>query len=164
MPFRAHALAALVLAAATAPGVAEPHAPPSLVDTLTLWLAANFDLPAAGEPPALVAAPPDRLVEMRYGPNAAVEPSTVVAVYDDAGTIYLGEDWQGRTPAELSILVHELVHHLQAEADRVFACPAEREVLAYAAQDAWLGLFGESLESAFGIDPGTIRVATACTH
>ena len=45
-----------------------------------------------------------------------------------------------------------------------FACPGERETLAYRAQDAWLGLFGESLESAFGIDAATVLVATVCTH
>ena len=60
-------------------------------------------------------------------------------------------------PAELSVLVHEMVHHLQAASDMRFACPAEREVLAYRAQGAWLGLFGESLESAFGIDAATLH-------
>ncbi len=45
-----------------------------------------------------------------------------------------------------------------------FACPGEREALAYHAQDAWLGLFGESLESAFGINDATLLVSTVCTH
>ena len=45
-----------------------------------------------------------------------------------------------------------------------FACPAEREVLAYRAQDAWLRLFGTNLENAFGIDSMMLLVATACTH
>jgi hypothetical protein len=57
-----------------------------------------------------------------------------------------------------------MVHHQQAAAGMRFACPGEREVLAYRAQGAWLGLFGETLESAFGIDAGTILVGTACTH
>ena len=88
-----------------------------------------------------------------------------MAVYDDQGrTIYLSEHWTGRTPAELSVLVHEMVHHLQSASGEVFACPAEREVMAYRAQDAWLGLFGDSLESAFGIDEATLLVSTVCTH
>ncbi len=38
----------------------------------------------------------------------------VVGVYnDESKTIYLSDKWKGRTPAELSILVHEIVHHLQ---------------------------------------------------
>jgi len=45
-----------------------------------------------------------------------------------------------------------------------FACPGEREVMAYSAQNAWLNLFGESLESAFGIDDATLRIGAACTY
>jgi hypothetical protein len=39
-------------------------------------------------------------------------------------------------PRQLSVLVHEMVHHLQASADMRFACPAEREAVAYRAEDA----------------------------
>ena len=45
-----------------------------------------------------------------------------------------------------------------------FRVSGQRELLAYRAQGAWLGLFGTSLESAFGIDAATLLVATACTH
>ena len=79
-------------------------------------------------------------------------------------TIYLSEDWSDHNPGDISVLVHEIVHHLQASADMRFACPAEREVLAYRAQDAWLRLFGTNLENAFGIDSMMLLVATACTH
>ena len=97
-------------------------------------------LAAPVSPPALVGVPDAELVAMRYGPGAEVRPGDVVAVNDDPGrTIYLSESWTGSTPAE-------------------------REVLAYRAQDAWLGLFGESLESAFGIDAATLLVGTVCTH
>jgi len=59
----------------------------------------------------------------------------VVAVYnDDAQTIYLAKGWTGATPAELSILVHEMVHHLQHVAGMRFACAEAREKLAYEAQ------------------------------
>ena len=66
--------------------------------------------------------------------------------------IYVMQGWTGTTPAELSMLVHEMVHHLQSSADMRFACPGNVKVMAYSAQDAWLNLFGESLEGAFGID------------
>jgi hypothetical protein len=156
---------AVWLAGASPAVAASPQDPPPLLDMIELWLAANFDLPPAAEPPALVSVPPVELVAMRYGPEATVSPGEVIAVYDDARrTIYLSAGWTGRTPAELSVLVHEMVHHLQSAADMRFACPGEREALAYRAQDAWLGLFGTSLESAFGIDAATILVGTACTH
>jgi hypothetical protein len=163
MPRRTTLAALFCLAAG--PAAAAAVVPPPLLETLALWLGANYDLPAEAEPPALATLPDRQLAEMRYGPGARVAPGEVVAVYDDATrTIYLGEAWRGRTPAGISVLVHELVHHLQNAAGQRFACPGEREAVAYRAQDAWLALFDESLESAFGIDPGTIRVATACTH
>jgi len=156
---------ALCLAAGGVAAAGEPRAAPPVLDTVALWLAANFNLPASVEAPALVGVPEAELVVMRYGPRSTVPPGDVVAVYDDAGrTIYVAHNWTGRTAAELSVLVHEMVHHLQSAADMRFACPGEREVLAYRAQDAWLGLFGESLESAFGIDRATLLIAAACTY
>jgi hypothetical protein len=157
------ALAALFLAAAAPVASPATREAPPLLETIMLWLAVNFDLPTKVEPPALVSLTDTELVAMRYGPTATVPPGLVVAVYDDE-TIYLSEAWTGHTPADLSVLVHEMVHHLQAAADMRFACPAEREVLAYNAQNAWLALFGESLESAFGIDAATLLVGTVCTH
>jgi Domain of unknown function (DUF6647) len=70
----------------------------------------------------------------------------VVAVYDDSTkTIFLPDTLEGETPAELSILVHEMVHHLQNSAGKKYNCAGAREELAYAAQDKWLKLFGRNL-------------------
>ncbi|NDW58803.1 hypothetical protein G0P98_20095 [Yangia sp. PrR004] len=138
---------------------------PPLLDTIVLWLVANFDLTATAELPTLASVPDAELVAMRYGDDAQIRPGVVVALYDDIGrTIYLSEGWTGRTPAELSVLVHEMVHHLQSTSGMRFACPAEREILAYRAQEDWLNFFGESLESAFGIDRAMLLVGTVCTH
>jgi len=67
-----------------------------------------------------------------------------------------------RPPAELSILVHEMVHHLQNVAHTAYACPLEREKLAYEAQEKWLSLFGQSLWSEFGLDRTTLVLTSAC--
>lgn len=166
-PMRSPALglAALCLAVATPATAAERLDAPPLIDTIVLWLAANYNLPSSVEAPVLVTVPASELVVIRYGFGTTVAPGEVVAAYDDARrTIYLTEGWTGRTPAELSVLVHEMVHHLQSAADMRFACPGEREAVAYRAQDAWLRLFGMDLESTFGIDAATLLVATACTH
>ena len=69
---------------------------------------------------------------------------------------------RGRPPAEVSVLVHELVHHLQNVSRMKFTCPQEREKDAYAAQHAWLALFGRTLEQEFEIDPMTVLVRTNC--
>jgi len=87
----------------------------------------------------------------------------VVALYDDqTKTIYLWDKWTGSRPAELSVLVHEMVHHLQNEAGTSYECAAEREKLAYEVQDKWLGLFGRNLESEFEINGLALLISTSC--
>jgi Zn-dependent membrane protease YugP len=62
--------------------------------------------------------------------------SELAAVYDDANrTIYLSEGWIGVTFADLSILVHEMVHHLQNVGQLKYSCPHAREAVAFAAQE-----------------------------
>ena len=84
----------------------------------------------------------------------------VVAAYDmEKSTILLSDGWTGSTPADFSVLVHEMVHHLQNEARLSYECPAAREKLAFAAQKKWLSLFGRSLLTDFEIDSLTLRRA-----
>lgn len=158
-------VAAFWFATTASTASAEIKPPPSLFDVIEMWLSANFDLLPAAKAPGLATLPAAKLVEIRYGLASGVAPGDVVAAYDGTSrTIFFQDGWSGHSPEELSVLVHEMVHHLQASADMRFACPGEREVLAYRAQDAWLRLFGMDLESAFGIDRGTLLVATACTN
>jgi hypothetical protein len=87
----------------------------------------------------------------------------IVAVYDDAKrTIYLPEGWSGVTPVEQSLLVHEMVHHLQNLGNLKYACSEAREKLAFAAQEQWLRIFGASLASEFDLDPFTLLVRASC--
>jgi hypothetical protein len=89
----------------------------------------------------------------------------VVSLYsNETKTIYLLDGWKGKTPGELSMLVHEMVHHLQSVGQIKFACPQEREKLAYKAQDDWLGLFGRDLMQDFQIDPFSLLVKTNCFY
>ena len=91
---------------------------------------------------------------MSCGCGTPNSPGDVVADYDDADrTIYLAEGWTGCTPAELSVLVHEMALPLQSAADMRFAGRAE---------EAWLRLFGQNLESAFGIDDAVLLAGTMC--
>jgi hypothetical protein len=148
----------------------------TLLVTLALWLSANFDLPANLEPPRIEFAAPTTITALRYGAlvnqrmQTTIQPSgsrgkDVVSVYEDATrTIYLPTGWSGQTPAELSILVHEMVHHLQNVGKFKFACPQERERVAYSAQDQWLRMFGRNLESDFELDPFTLLVKSNCGY
>ena len=146
----------------------------ALLTTIVLWLSLNFDLPAVYDPPKVEFVNIEQIAAKRYAgllkPDSAIggvqhrtNDFTVVAFYDmQQRTIYLPEGWTGKTAAESSMLVHEMVHHLQTLAGLKYACPQERERLAYEAQEKWLGLMGRSIQSEFDIDPFTLLVATRC--
>ena len=135
------------------------------------WVSAETGLPRASRLPDIAFADHAELTALRRadpaGKSTAPSPAApwpeVIALYDDlSATVFLPADWSGGTSAEISILVHEMAHHLQAEAGLRFACPAEREQAAFAAQEAWLEAFDSSLERAFEIDPLFLLVSTHC--
>jgi hypothetical protein len=154
---------ALALAAVTA-GPAAAEAPtPALVTELTAWVVEATGLPQPDAPPAVVLAGPVEMAALRPDADAGHAAQRIVALYDTRRrVIHLPAGWTGATAAETSILVHELVHHLQAAAGEPHACPAEREKVAYAAQARWLEAAGSDLATAFEIDALTLLVLTTC--
>lgn len=153
----------------------------TLLTVIVTWLAANFGLPAIYEHPRVELVSEARMAEIRHSrltstrpehlapePGRAAAPrpgGDVYAIYDDVSrTIYLPEKWTGTSPAEVSLLVHELVHHLQKVGGLAYACPEAREKPAYQAQTRWLELFGKELTDEFEIDPMTVLVRTNCMH
>jgi hypothetical protein len=128
-----------------------------LLSAIVTWLALNFGMPAIHEHPQVRFVAPQTMEAVRGSAQ------TVEAIYEDASrTIFLDEKWEGKTPAELSVLVHEMVHHLQNLAGLKYECPQAREQQAYAAQQRWLGLFGSDLGKAFELDAMTLLVRTRC--
>jgi hypothetical protein len=153
----------------------------TLLTMIVLWLSITFGLPADYEHPRIEFVPGKVLAAMHFGEvpletwNQAAsavggagdfEPQhAIMAVYSDTTrTIYLAEGWTGTTPAELSILVHEMVHHLQNVGGLRYGCHQERENLAFTAQDHWLRLFGRTLSGEFGLDGFTLLVRTTCAY
>jgi hypothetical protein len=142
-----------------------------LLNTIVLWISINLAIPAVYDHPRIEYVPTAKMISMRLRgmPTVAQEtllPSQipdVVAIYDDEKrTIFLPEGWTGKTPADLSVLVHEMVHHLQNIDGQKFECPAAREKPAYLAQDKWLKQFDQTLEKEFEVDLFTIVVKSAC--
>ena len=158
--------------------VREMSAQRTLLVHIDEWLAANFELPRATELPKVEYAPTAKIVALRYAGVAvtasadvtgSIAPATfeqtTVAIYVDAEkTIYLPDEWSGQRPAELSVLVHEMVHHMQSLAGIQYECPRQREKLAYAAQDKFLQLFGRDLEGEFEVNPFTVLVRSTCAY
>ena len=146
----------------------------ALLDEIVGWLSRNFDLRASGDLPRVELVAPAQIAALRYSGMMPLQPGAggserssgadaVIAVYHDAKrTIYLSEGWTGTSPAEQSVLVHEVVHHLQNVGRQAYRCPQEREKLAYAAQQRWLGQTGSSLEKEFEIDPFTLLAMINC--
>lgn len=150
-----------------------------LLAMIALWLSFNAGLPAISEPPKVEIVPAQDILFKRYNAftsqaqqaliaqdrqNATIDKRReAVAVYDDRnGTIFLPEGWNGNNPGDVSVLVHEMVHHMQRKAELRYACPAAREELAYAAQDKWLRMFGRNLFDEFNLDEFTLKVSTTC--
>jgi hypothetical protein len=152
---------------------------PALLTAIALWISANFDLPANFPLPnvklvsaqeiaflrdgAFTSAQQREIVNQEQQTNGVLNRRQAVAVYDDLNeTIFLPDNWKGVTPAELSVLVHEVVHHLQKKNHLRYECQGAREELAYQVQEKWLSLFKRDLASEFQIDPFTLKVSTTC--
>ena len=171
----------VVLASAPEPGRTPTSAAPSqeLLKAIIVWISTNFDVPSSDTIPNIQLASPAVIAALHYRKSKADGPPPisiidlgapsgqreVVSVYEiTTKTIYLPEDWSGRTPAEVSVLVHETVHHLQNEAVLSYECLAASEKLAYEAQEKWLNLFGLNLEGEFQLDPFTLLVTSLCGY
>jgi uncharacterized membrane protein len=159
--------------------LAPAYPPQAVLKQIVIWLSTNFYLPriiiypniefvSRAELDTMTSkefawvAPRDIVLENQRGPRVVSEAS---AMYDDEmKTIYLPEGWTGATAAEQSILVHEMVHHLQSLGKLAYDCPSAREQLAYDAQDTWLGRFGLNLATEFKIDAFTLAVSTRCIY
>lgn len=147
-----------------------------LLTWIVAWLSATFSLPAIYDHPEIRFASHHEMLAVRLfqqphessavqATSVASSHSNVEALYEDRGrTIYLNQNWTGLTPAEISILVHEMVHHLQNMAGLQYECAEAREELAYKAQDMYLALHGLSLSQEFNLDQVTRLVRTKCMH
>ena len=147
-----------------------------LLPKIAAWISHSFDLPRIDQLPRVQFVSSAQVTALRYGlpqppPGQAIEQAgpflgagrAVVAVYAK-DTIYISDGWRGGSPADQSVLIHEMVHHLQHRAQLRYGCPQEREKIAYQAQERWLTLFGTTLQTEFEIDPMTLFLQSACFH
>ena len=148
----------------------------ALLVAIIAWLSVNYGLAQPDKLPDVRFASPVEIAEIHVvapihtaQPQSKSTPSEkvrkVVAIYESSQkAIILPQGWTARSPADLSLLVHEMVHYLQDLAALRYACPEEREALAYSAQEKFLGQFRTNLEKEFNIDDLTLLVTTQCAY
>ena len=150
----------------------------ALLTEIVTWLSDHYDLPANYTLPEFKFLPAlelasvyrQALAQERINQNGINEPAVqgsglidIVAFYNDkTKTIFLADTWNGGSATEVSVLVHEMVHHLQNVGKLKYECAAAREKTAYLAQEAWLNRHGLDLEQEFEIDKFSLLIKTSC--
>ena len=110
----------------------------ALVDHLEGWLDSETDLPRRDDPPVICLIGQSQAANLSAR-RASQHGGRARGFYDaDTRTIYLVRPWDARNPYDVSVLLHELIHHRQAEAGHWY-CPGAQELPAYRLQDTWLG-------------------------
>lgn len=146
-----------------------------LLTVIVSWLSINFGLPATYEHPDVRLIDQAGMVDVRASMLSAEDEERLratvnqgngfVALYDDISqTIYLPQDWSAASQADVSVLVHEMVHHLQNSANLTHACEEARERSAYEAQARWLEHVGTTLEHEFELDAMSMLFLTKCYY
>ena len=135
----------------------------AFLSAIVTWLSINFGLPATYDHPEIVFVPAGQISEFVYADARKKNQQDIIAVYNDVRrVILLPDSWDDRSAADLSVLAHEMVHHLQNLSEIEYDCPGAREAPAYAAQNRWLKLFGHNLFDDFELDRMTLKVTTLC--
>lgn len=109
-----------------------------LVAELEDWLDENVDYPRRETRPIvrLIDAEVAARLAGRQSPAFAAAPS---GLYDpETQVISLVRPWAAENPLDVSVLLHELVHHRQASVGHWY-CPGAMELPAYKIQQVWLG-------------------------
>jgi hypothetical protein len=117
------------------------HSLSGLVEHLESWLDTHTDLARRSAPPHIQLIGIGKATRLEAGARFSKSDQTR-GLYDPViETIYLVRPWNMRNLHDVSVLLHELVHHRQATAGHWY-CPGAQELPAYRAQEAWLAAHG----------------------
>jgi len=119
---------------------------PELVSQLDDWLDRQSGYPRRTKPPAIRSIDLDDALALSgaMSSSGALRPRG----FYDPGTkeIMLVRPWSPRNAHDVSVLLHELVHHRQA-ANEHWYCPGAQELPAYKLQRQWLAELGLKLQA-----------------
>lgn len=102
------------------------------------WIVDQTGWPIADVPPIKTVSS-NELTKMLLGPSSELEPVQPGALYSkNEHLIFLASTWKKDDTLDQSILIHELVHHLQMENHIQLECWGRYEAQAYELQIRWL--------------------------
>ena len=135
-----------------------------LVAALMTWISATTGLPSTDSLPRIEFANAQQIWNVSHAPGTPFEALTVpVAVYvPGTRTIHLGHDFELQRAADLSVLVHEVVHHMQEMAGLTYGCRGDMEMVAYEAQKAFLESMKVDFFDVMPITPIGFKLLTLC--
>lgn len=108
----------------------------AVVEILENWLDERSQWPRRDEAPRIRFVSEWQAAAGR-GSGASYQRGPLRGLYDpDRSEILLVRPWNPRDAGDVSVLLHELVHHRQAP--HHWYCPAAQELPAYRLQEAWL--------------------------
>lgn len=133
-----------------------------LMLALMTWLAPVTGLPPT-DPPEVVYADQCVIEQMFFGDDQHECANTVVAIYDrDGNRVFLPNTWSASNLYDVSVLLHELVHHMQNAAGVEYECLSQSEKEAYAAQVEWLKASGVDPYKVMQSNPLAIHLRSMC--
>lgn len=108
---------------------------PAIVKPLMEWVEQQVGMRVPVLPQVIASRSHFDRVLARMGGRIAGRPQSVYI----PGTVYMdSEVWDPEDSTQVSLLVHELVHHAQLFMSRTWACPNAKETMAYTLQNRWL--------------------------
>jgi hypothetical protein len=135
----------------------------AMIITLIGWIAANSNF-AVVDPPRILLIPKHEMGELYYRASEENKFFQLQAFYNFTNaTIYLPDTWRPTELYDQSMLLHELVHHLQAQNNVKVPCQVAFERQAYDLQVTWLREQGvENPYALMGTNALAIYVISAC--
>lgn len=115
-----------------------------LITHLEAWLDVKTDLPRRAASPNVKWASQGKIAALKDAGHLA-DAATTKGLYDsDNAIIWLARPWSAKDPRDVSVLLHELIHHRQADHGHWY-CAGAQELPAYRTQQAWLAELGLEL-------------------
>lgn len=111
----------------------------ALVGSLLGWIEKQTGYHAPNQPSVIASQEKFQMVMNMNGVHYA----DARAMYIPGMVILDNEAWEADDPVQLSLLVHELVHHAQLFSKRKYACSDAKEYEAYIIQNQWLEAHGQ---------------------